>query len=202
MADGNIQAAQDKLRRAIERLSSPRYGVYHHTMLSAPSLYEQLCSDLAGTQGDNKTPAKSLPPLWIDAVELKREIDTEVRRWMPQTAKWDTVNRLFMLSQRTWRPQDTDMVKGMTRTVNHWCDAIINLIDPESVKHISAPCPSCGRQTVYRRDKAGEVVRQPALRIVTNIGCTCAHCDAHWAPDKYLFLCKLLGFELPEGVLE
>jgi hypothetical protein len=37
---------------------------------------------------------------------------------------------------------------------------------------------------------------------MTNIGCTCQHCGAHWTPDRSLFLCRLLGFELPAGVLE
>lgn len=201
MPDGNINAARTRLEYAINRLCKPRMGVYHDRHLYAPSLYESLAGDLAGTQGDNRTPAKSLPPLWIDATQLKHDIDTQTRRWTPR-CRATTPDRLTLLKDKTWRPQDTDHVKGIAGQVDRWCDAIISLLDPESVKHISAPCPACGKATIYRRDKAGEVVRQPALRVVTNVGCTCQHCDAHWAPEKYIWLCKLLGFELPEGVLE
>jgi hypothetical protein len=201
MTDGNIQAAHDKLKRAVERLCQPRLAVYHDVTLKAPSLYDTLCGDLAGTQGDNKTPAKSLPPLWIDATQLKQDIDTQARRWTPR-CRATTPDRLTMLIQKTWRPQDTKHITQIGRDVNQWCERIMNLIDPESVKHISAPCPSCGKATVWRRDSAGDTVRQPALRVVTNVGCTCQACDATWSPDRYLFLCRLLGFDLPEGVLE
>ena len=201
MTDGNIQAAHTRLKRAVDRLCQPNLGTHRNATVTAPSLYEQLCSDLAGIQGDNKTPAKSLPPIWIDAAQLKQDIDKQAAKWEPKRHR-STPQRLIILAEQTWRPQDTRHVNTITRTITRWADSIVHLLDPQSVKHISAPCPSCGRTTVYRRDDAGEVVRQPALRIVTNQGCTCAHCDAHWSPDKYMFLCTLLGFDLPEGVLE
>lgn len=200
MSDGNIQSARTKLGRAVQHLTGPRQAVYHDATLYAPSLYATLAADLAGTQGDSRTPAKSLPPLWIDACQLLFEIDHKTVKWCPKPG--NTPQRLQMLSFATWRPQDTDIVQGMARTIEGWCETINNLLDPESVKHISAACPSCGREKVFRRDSAGEMVQQPALKVVTNVGCTCQHCQAHWAPEKYLFLCKLLGFELPEGVLE
>ena len=200
MSDGNIQAARTKLGRAVQHLTGPRMGVYHDVTMHAPSLYDTLASDLAGTQGDTRTPAKSLPPLWIDACQLKFDIDWRTRKWCPKPGT--TPTRLQTMAFATWRPQDTDAVNDIARTIEGWCESIVNLIDPESVKHISAPCPSCGREKVFRRDSAGETVQQPALRIVTNVGAECQHCKAHWAPDRYLFLCRLLGFDLPEGVLE
>ena len=200
MSDGNIGAAQTKLSRAVKRLCDKRLAVYHDTTRYALSLYGQLMSDLAGTQGDTRTPAKSLPPLWIDAVQLLGDMDGQTRRWNNRPG--NTPERLRALSDRSWRPQDTDTVTKMAGIVDGWCESIVHLIDPESIKHISAPCPSCGRNYIYRRDSAGENVRQPALKVVTALGCTCQACDATWTPDKYLFLCKLLGFALPEGVLE
>lgn len=200
MSDGNIQAARTRLGRAVQRLTGPQSRVIDDITRHAPSLYVQLTHDLAGTQGDNRTPAKSLPPVWIDAMELINVIDTETRSWVARPG--NTPHRLQLLAFATFRPQDTDRVNMIATRVDGWCEKIISLLDPESVKHISAPCPSCGRAKVFRRDSAGEMVQQPALKVVTNIGCSCQHCQAHWAPDKYLFLCKLLGFELPEGVLE
>jgi len=200
MTDGNIGAARTKLDRAFRRLFDKRMAVYHDRTMYAPSLYEQLKSDLAGTQGGTRTPAKSLPPIWIDASMLLTTIDRQCHTWMPKPGS--TLARMGSLVATSWRPQDTEKVTGMAKTVDGWAESIIHLLDPESVKHITAPCPSCGREFVHRRDSAGDTVRQPALKVMTNVGCTCQHCGAHWTPDRYLFLCRLLGFQLPAGVLE
>lgn len=203
MTDGNIQAAKKQLHDAVDKLCAPRPSIIQHRMRYAPSLYTALRQDLAGTQGDHKSHAKSQPPIWIDACQLLDEIDTQARKWLPDhSIRMDTPARLLIIAAKPWRPQDTDTVTTMTNTVLRWCDTITNLLDPQSVKTISAACPSCGRRTVFRKDSAGETVRQPALRITGNTGCQCQACKAHWTPDKYVFLCKLLGFDLPEGVLE
>jgi hypothetical protein len=196
----NILAAKAKFERAVKSLTAPRPAVYHDTTVWVPSLWSVLVSELAGVQGDSKTPAKSIPPVHIDAVQLKADIEAQTRKWEPKAP--DPVAGLHWLAGKGWRPQDTDLVFGMARTVTGWADKIVAIIEPESTKFVDAACPSCGRRTVYRRDSAGEIVRQPALKIVAATGCTCQHCDAHWSPDRYLFLCRLLGFDLPEGVLE
>ena len=195
---GNLPLARSRLGRAVQRLTGPQMLVHYDKTLYAPSLYHQLASDLAGTQGDTRTPAKSLPPLWIDACQLLDDIDTQTLKWAPVPG--DTPTRLARLSFHPWRPQDTSLVNDIARRVDGWCESVIHLLDPESVKYIKGPCPSCNRETVYRRDSAGETVRQPALKLVISVGCSCQACDAYWAPDQYLFLCKLLGFEMPEGV--
>lgn len=201
MADGNIQAARTKLGRAVQKLTAPRPAVYHAGTFYAPSLYNCLISDLAGTQGvDHKSHAKSQPPIWIDASMLRTEIDVQTVKWLPVPG--ETPDRLQRLSFKTWRPQDTDHVREMARIVAGWCDSILNLLDPEGHKFISAPCPSCGKELIYRRDSAGDQVRQPALKLVVSQGCTCQACGAFWAPEKFLFLGRLLGYEIPEGVLE
>ena len=199
MADGNITAAATKLTRAVDRLCKPRMAVYHDQIRYALSLYRQLQEDLPGKKGDSRTPAKSLPPLWIDAAQLRIDMDLQTRNWYRKER--GIPQRLGALAATSWRPQDTEHVTDMARTVDMWCETILHLLDPESVKHISAPCPSCGRSFIYvQRD--GESLRQPALKVVTNVGASCQHCDAHWAPDRYMILCRLLGFDLPEGVLE
>lgn len=200
MSDGNIQAARIKLARAVQKLCSPKPFPHGRDTLYAPSLYDTLKSDLAGTQGDNKAAAKSLPPVWIDALQLMFDMDSQTHRWIPLPGS--TPQRLQLLTQKTFRPQDTDEVTGMARTVGQWCDRILALVEPESVKFIfGTPCPRCQKLTVYRRDSAGEVVRQPALRLIANVGCTCQNCQAHWPPEKYLFLQTLLGLEPTEGVI-
>lgn len=201
MTDGNIQAARTKLGRAVQRLTAPHPAVYHDVTLWAPSLYARLQDGLAGTQGDTRTPAKSLPPIWIDASMLLQQIDRQTIKWAPIPG--ETTTRLQKLSFQTFRPQDTKLVTEIAHTVDGWCESILNLLDPQDRKFISgAACPSCGKETVYRKDSAGETVRQPALKLVVSQGCTCQSCNAFWAPEKFLFLGRLLGYEIPEGVLE
>lgn len=203
MTDGNIQAARKHLAAAVDRLCRPTPRIINHRMRHQPSLYDQLRNDLAGTQAtDHKTHAKSQPPIWIDAAMLLTEIDTQTRQWVHRPKDVGTTTRLDHLADKTWRPQDTDHVTTITNTITRWCDQITHLLDPQSVKTIAAPCPSCGRKTITRRDSAGETVRTPALTVIADQGCTCLACRAHWTPDRYLFLCRLLGFDLPEGVLE
>jgi len=200
MTDGNIQAARTKLTRAVDRLCKPRMAVYHDRTHYAMSLYCQLESDLAGTQGDTRTPAKSLPPLWIDAVQVLGDMDNQTRKWFPRGKS--TPDRLGALDSLPWRPQDTDKVTTIATTVEAWCETIINLIDPKAQMHITAACPSCGRAIVYRRDSGGDLVRQEALKWTPNAGFQCQACKASWSPEQTLFFAKLLGIELPEGVLE
>ena len=200
MADGNIVAEKVRLKHAIAALVDKRPAVYHDATVYQPSLYASLRSDLAGTQGDTRTPAKSLPPIWIDACMLLECIDNQAHKWMPVPG--DTPVRLRLLSGQSFRPQDCDHVKQIVGVVDGWRDSIINMLEPASRKFISADCPSCGRGVVYRRDSAGESVRQPALKWTQAVGFECQACKAHWAPEQTLFFSRLLGFELPEGVLE
>lgn len=199
MVDGNIVAAKKVLGRAVQRLTAPKRHMT--TNRWAPSLYQQLVDDAAGAQGETHTPAKSLPPLWIDNLQLRAEIDRQAAVWCP--VQGSTPDRLNRLAWRQWRPQDTELVTGMSARVESWCESIQALLFPEQRVFVhGAACPSCGKRTCYRRDSAGDVVRQPTLKLVADQGCTCQACGAFWGPERYLFLCRLLGFELPEGVLE
>ena len=199
MTDGNIQAAKQKLGRAIDRLIAPRPVIAHDRTLWSPSLYACLLGDLAGRQGDTHTPAKSLPPVWIDAIDTLNTIDSQVRLWVKDPGT--TPMKLSVLGLLAWRPQDTDKVTAMASTIESWCVQIVSLLDPEARKSVDIACPSCGKRWVYGKDSGGEVVRRAALSI-TAAGCGCGHCKAHWPPDRYLFLARLLGLEAPEGVCD
>jgi len=201
MADGNIVAAKKQLDEAVQRLCFPNWKTYQSRLCEAPSLYDQLRSDLAGTQGDTRTPAKSLPPVHIDALELLKDIDGKARTWTGRNGN-TTPDRLFMLINKHFRPQDTKQVTEMATTVDRWCETICNLLDPRSQLHISAPCPSCGKSVIYRRDSGGDLVREEALKWTPVAGFECQACKASWSPLQTLFFARLLGIELPEGVLE
>ncbi len=200
MVDGRIGPAVEKFRQAVTRLTQPQTRIHLDAVIFAPSLYDQLRGDLAGTQGDTRTAAKSLPPIWVDAADLLKVIDRTTQGWQPKHST--TVDRLLSLSGFGWRPQDTDHVDTMTGCVEGWCVQILALLDPQATKTISAPCPQCSKDHVYRRDKAGEMVRKPALQLVTNTGCSCLACNAFWPPEQYMWLNRLLGFDRPEGVCD
>lgn len=202
MTDGNIVAGKRKLENAVRRLLDKRPGTpQSDAVLYAPSLYDSLISDVSGTQGDTRTPAKSIPPVWIDAVQLRQDIDAQAHRWvtMPGTTQW----RLRVIAVKSWRPQDTTVIEDMARVIDGWCEQITRLvIDPQSHKELTVACPSCGKRTVRCRDGAGEMVRRAALVLIANEGCTCQACDAHWAPEYYQHLARLLEINPPEGVVE
>ncbi|WP_156628813.1 hypothetical protein [Mycobacterium sp. 1274756.6] len=201
--DEVLAPALARLDHAVAALIDPVIEYVQDRELAASSRYEQLCSEKRPSPqsciGSGGRHAASRPAGRIDAIKLCAEIDGTTQAWSP--APGDTPQRLRRLVDRSWRPQDTARVTAIAGACEQWAIEISALLDPVSVKTLSAPCPVCGANRVYRQDDCGETVRQPALQIIAAVGCTCLACKAAWAPDQYLFLCRLLGFELPAGVL-
>lgn len=208
-----LPAAIDTLYAAVSRLVDNRKELHQDVVRVAPSLYDTLVSEIPAAKNSGEKyrcgVASSRPLVWCDAVDLRTTIDETVRGWarrrttkLPADGKFrsSTPELLRAVAAHRYRPQDVDTVADRAAVVGSWSVQINGLLEPERVKTISAACPACGTRTVYR-EYAGETVRQAALQIVGTAGCTCLACSASWAPDQYLFLCRLLGFELPEGVL-
>jgi predicted RNA-binding Zn-ribbon protein involved in translation (DUF1610 family) len=150
--------------------------------------------------------------VWIDALELCHEIDTAVSAWEPRWPEIPgdltqdpppiTILRLRAIQARSWRPQDCRNILQIAEAVKSWATSITELLTDKPRWTLPAACPQCGKKTVYRHDSGGELVRQPALQITT-LGCQCQSCRAGWSPDQFVFLAtRLLGYDLPEGVLE
>lgn len=196
----SLPAAIDNLYTATSALIDPRKELVDGALMAAPSLYESLIGAIGGEVGEHvrRSVAKSRPPCWIDALDLRVNIDNQVRQWRPQGSS--TPVRLKALTGQKWRPDDCATIRDYVTQLRGWADTIKSYLDPEHVKGISAACPACGTRWVYRHH-SGEEVRQPALQLVAQHGCTCLACDSFWEPSRYLFLCRLLGFELPAGVL-
>jgi hypothetical protein len=200
--EASLPQAVDELYRAVAALVDPRKQFLNGRVLAGPSCYESLLAAIpAKSSGDtfSRGVGRSLPTVWCDAVDLRADIDGRVKDWRPQGDS--TPQRLRGLASSRWRPQDAAQVRRYAAETLAWVSAIWNLIDPPSVKDVGAACPSCGRRWFYR-NRDGEEIRQPALQLVTATGCSCQACGAHWPPDRYLWLCKLLGFDVPAGVLE
>jgi len=200
-SDGNITAALTQLHRAVSHLIDPLKVMSMHGVHMAPSVWQQLLDAVpAAVSGErlHRNAGKSQPPVFCDAVDLQTTIDGVTAGWL---ADGDTPSRLRVLAARKWRPQDSRQVGEMAGLVESWVVRIGALVEPKRVKTISAPCPQCNATKVYRKDSAGESIRQAALQLVAETGCSCLACGAHWPPSRFLFLCRLLKFDLPAGVL-
>lgn len=207
--DGNLPAALTKLGDAISALVDPKPQTVEDTICWVDSLYDQLCEEIPGSQGNRSRVPQSSPPLCIDAAELKAEIDTAVACWEPRPpidASVDdppplTVLRLQCIEKRGWRPQDVHGIDQITGNLVSWCEDIQALLNPPPRWHLPNKCPACDVAIVYRKNSSGETVRQPALQIGAS-GCVCQNCRHEWGPQLFQHLAAVLGYELPSGVLE
>lgn len=198
----NLSNTVGDLRTAIRALTDPQRTYIQQSAYEAPSLYRQIAKSIPGEQGSGGHANRSMPPLWCDALDVLADIDATVAVWLPLHGETTETRLACLLRLRKWKQHDIAFLEAAVRRLRHWERRITELLEPRAVKHISAPCPACGATTAYRQDSAGDTVRVPALQIVTERGCTCVVCHTHWAPEYYLFLCELLEFELPAGVLE
>lgn len=201
-AGGCLPAAVERLCAATAALVDPSEEMHENAIVAAPSLYEQLDDAITTSkcQSSAHRASRSMPPVWIDALDLRVEIDDTTREWQPDVRS--TPVRLRTLAAGPWRPQDTRSIDKLSGRIESWCVSVKSLLNPTTVKHVSAACPACGATTVYKRDSGGERVRVPALQIVAETGCTCQACRHTWGPELYLHLARVLGFESPPGVLE
>ncbi|MDO3096770.1 DUF7341 domain-containing protein [Mycobacteroides abscessus] len=212
--DGDLSGALEKLRDGVSALTDPKLQIVEGRKEWAEPLYASLCDAVESVEGSGvfMGVAKSQPPIWTDAFDLRNEIDVQVKTWQPDPGVFDgdltrpptpeTVRRLRILeSLKTWRPQDTKTLDGYSNSIENWCNRINHLLNPEPVKTVSAPCPACQKRWVYRRDSSGENVRQPALQLTAQ-GCSCQACHYTWGPQYFMHLAAVLECPLPEGVLE
>lgn len=206
-----LSDARRQLDYAISALIDPKPQHTGTGIVWLDPLYEQLRDAVPGSKRDRTGVPTSQPPAWIDALDLLREIDTTVARWEPswpqnprdptELSTPVTIFRLRAIQSRKWRPHDGADIHHKTNTLKTWVERITSLLANTHVKHLPAACPACGKKTVYRRDNAGDLVRQPALQITTQ-GCVCQHCRTVWGPERFMLLAKVLGYDLPPGVLE
>lgn len=199
--DGALPLALNLLEDAMHALCGPRSQIVEGRVIYSPSRYLQLRDALMGEQVNTGGGggSKSRPPMWTDAFDLLNEIDVAVEVWQPAfTGVPPTVGRLHWLQQRKWRPQDVRQITQITQAVAEWAASIDALLDPPRKWTLPNPCPACNTAIVQRRDGAGENVRQPALHLDPT-GCTCLRCKAHWPPEQFVFLSRVLG-SLPDNI--
>ena len=168
-------------------------------ILSAPSLLDQLADAMfpgRGPEGNYRRAGRRLP-LWLDPLDLVSEIDVASMLWSRGA---DTATRFLALTGRTWSVEDTKRINAMADAIEQWAAQIDAPLNPPARWSLPNPCPACGVRTVHRV-KDGEQVRVAALQVGAD-GCECQSCRTVWTPDRFVFLRKVLGYEMPAGVLE
>lgn len=189
--DGQLQAALTAVHTAVNTLIEPCYDTAGR---AAPSLYTQLCqAAFSPSHGQNHVP-RSVPPLYVDALDLRREIDDRIA--LEQPGCHSTPGRLELIANRAYRPQDVHWLNGLTGALQAWATQIFELLNPTPKPTHSAPCPTCGTRTVHHRDSTGEYVRAAALQFGPR-GCTCQACKTCWPPEHFALLAAILDTPTP-----
>lgn len=197
-----LPAALDQLYAAVGGLIDTRKEQLGSVIREAPSLYELLLGEIPAKRGDGETRsvARSLPNCFLDAIDLRVQIDGRVKAMHP--AGRSTPERLRALAVQRFRPQDTRQVLEYAAELQSFALSIRGLTEPEHVKEISQECPSCGKRYWYRKDaSSGEQIRTAALQLIPSQGCTCLVCKAFWPPERFLWLARVLGNDAPAGVV-
>lgn len=196
---------------AATQLADAIHGLFSYRLTTIPgdtpritrlkSRYAEITESIAGQQGTQTgSIARSMPPLWVDATDWLARIDTVTRDWIPATSTTTSPDRWLAQLDLTWRPQDTPLLQRWTETLETWTRQADQLLGNASTAlPVRAPCPSCGRRWVYRKDAGGEVVRVDALSITRGVGCKCQGCRASWSESQYEFLGRLIGCDALPG---
>jgi hypothetical protein len=120
-----------------------------------------------------------------------------------------TVRRLIVIRERSYRPQDVKFLDDISDTIQGWIIDIEVLLTPETVHALwaaegggFAACPHCDAKMAKKRDNAGEIVGTPALQLRKDGSTHCQACKTTWGPEQAMWVCRMLGYPLPAGVLE
>jgi hypothetical protein len=200
----SLHKALDEMRVALADLVDPVQRGFLEGDLKvkqrvAPSLLNQLRSQVGNSSGRGGAPGKTAPiPINADALDLLNTIawgtDDLVRLAdvAPEVASVEGRLKAVAAAAGGWT--DLEAVHGVRLALSGWVRAIRTLLDPPKRLYLAAPCPRCERSMVWRRDESiGEDVQQPALQVDGIEGCTCLACGAHWPPTLFEHLASVLG---------
>lgn len=116
-------------------------------------------------------------PCHTGVLTLLIEVDTTVASWEHGEG---TVDRLRVLVDRGWRPQDSGQIGRMCDELQRWTVSAAELLSPAIAVWLPHACPRCGARDARRRDGCGELVRTQAALRVQETGCSCLACGAFW----------------------
>jgi len=189
--EGPLTLSRRRLSDAVHAFADPLPIFEAGICRTIPPVYTRLRGALRGaTIRLGRRVPTSRPPCHTSVLALLVDIDQAAAEWEPTQP--DTLARLRATAERDRRPQDCELLDGMTARVQGWTlQAVEVLGDKPPEVALRLPCPACSKRYVHRLS-AGERVRSSALR-VSEAGARCLACGATWEPAKLEFLAKLLG---------
>lgn len=197
----DLLLATNELLAVVGRLNDFAPSYINNTYLEIPGLYAQLWQAMDSCRNNAaSSAARSRPPMWIEAADVKRSLDTFIDS-LPYGCAGNTATQLRALTARAWTVDDISQVQYITRKLTRFAEDIERLLNLEHVKEITVPCPACGVEYVERRDGSGALVYSYALQASAEFGCSCQSCGYHWAPNQLMELATDAGIPLPEGVI-
>lgn len=196
----DVLLATNELQAIVHRLMGPTTSYINNTYLEIPGLYMQLHVALDSCRSNAaSSAARSRPPMWIEAADVKLSIDTFIDS-LRFGCGGGTLTQLTTLGQRTWTVDDIGELRWITGKLRRYGEDIERLLNAEHVKELTVPCPACGTEYVERRDGSGDLVYSYALQASAEHGCTCQACGYYWAPNQLMELATDAGLPMPEGV--
>ena len=192
-----LALSRRRLSDAVHAFADPLPIFEAGTYRTIPPVYTRLRGALRGaTIRLGRRSPTSRPPCNTAVLGLLVDVDQAAAEWEPKEPH--TLARLRATAERDRRPQDCELIDGMTARVEAWTLKAVDVLgDRPPEVALRLPCPSCDKRFVYRLS-AGERVRSSALR-VSEAGARCLACNATWEPAKLEFLAKLLGLPALPG---
>lgn len=215
MAEQEIHAVVDELRANIYCLIEPRHRVrmyrsrgsvdLRREIHTIPSIYDEVYDSLGGMEEGvvGQGEARSVPPLWMDALKWLSEIDFEtralVRRHIGESTDAPATALLRRVATATWRPQDHKKVANYAFQVNQWIKSGERLLAGGSKFGLrNTACPDCGVKHVRHRTAEGWGNTE-ALQVSVE-GAHCLACNRRWDSSMFHHLGAVLGCTAPEDI--
>lgn len=202
---------------AVYQLTQSRYHMHideesgKRTFHSRPSVYDELDASLEGAQGTHQgvSIARSLPPVWVDGLKWKVEVDMEVGRWANRWADQLRDEKgampvgapaiLQAMEKIAFAPEHHELLGHYTHSLLRWTQRGESLLAGRTTFGMrNSACPECGTKHVRRQDEEGRWGKTEALQI-SPTGAICLACRRRWDSKHFALLGRLLGCTpLPE----
>lgn len=163
----------------------------------AKPLLEQLRDAVsnAGGAGGKRAGTGSPELVSLAALTLLRQIEFELLTMHVQAVRdqsFTVEERIRTVVAMTNRRADVATTTSSTARLAAMAEQIRDLLDPAKQLDVVAPCPVCGRRTVWR-EVAGEQVQASALSLDVASGrCVCLSCEASWQPQHLELLLRMI----------
>lgn len=182
-------------------------GAHFSEIAEIKPLYDSVYAALGGTEEGFKAPthSRSVPPVWMDALEWLHDVDRTVTAWVLRHRliacveegqnRPSTIEYLRSVQRAVWAPEDQQRVEQYERAVSAWVEDAEQMISGKSRYGLrDTPCPACGKRHVRRRNEDGRWGNTEALQVSMEQA-RCLACGHVWDSSLFTHLGRILGVE-------